>query len=121
MNAATKTHPASTKTECDYLNGWIKIRSHTQKISPKQVNPRGIAGESRRRRRMVKPGDIAGERTSRRMVNSRDIAGTQKKKNGEPQRYSLAMQKKNGEPLRYSWGTQRRKKKKRKKNGEPQR
>ena len=25
----------STKTECDYLNGWIKKRSHTQKAHPK--------------------------------------------------------------------------------------
>ena len=48
----TKTHPACTihaKTECDYLNGWIKQRSHTQNISPKMVNPRDIAGERRRR------------------------------------------------------------------------
>ena len=29
----------STKTECDYLNGWIKKRSHTQKISPKSGEP----------------------------------------------------------------------------------
>ena len=42
----------STKTEYDYLNGWIK------KISPKMVNPRDIAGE-RRRRRMVNPRYIA--------------------------------------------------------------
>ena len=32
--------PRSTKTECDYLNGWIKKWSHTQKISPRMVNPR---------------------------------------------------------------------------------
>ena len=36
--------------ECDYLNGWIKKRSHTQKSHPKMVNPRDIAGECRRRR-----------------------------------------------------------------------
>ena len=41
----------STKTEYDYLNGWIKKRSHTQKSHPKMVNPRDIAGEHRRRRR----------------------------------------------------------------------
>ena len=40
----------STKTECDYLNGWIKKRPHTQKSHPKMVNPRDIAGERRRRR-----------------------------------------------------------------------
>ena len=31
---------ASTKTECDYLHGWIKKPSHTQKSHPKMVNPR---------------------------------------------------------------------------------
>ena len=35
--------------ECDYLNGWIKKWSHVQKISPKMVNTRDIAGERRRR------------------------------------------------------------------------
>ena len=38
------------KMECDYLNGWKKgqnqKRSHTQKISPKMVNPRDIAGNA---------------------------------------------------------------------------
>ena len=58
------------KTECDYLNGWIKKRSHKQNISTKIVNPRDIAGNAEE-------------------VNPRHIAGTQKKKkNGEPQRYS---------------------------------
>ena len=38
-------HAPSTKTECDYLNGWIKKQSHTQKSHPKVVNPRDIAGE----------------------------------------------------------------------------
>ena len=28
-----------TKTECDYLNGWIKKRSHTQKSHPKSGEP----------------------------------------------------------------------------------
>ena len=28
-------HAPSTKTECDYLNGWIKKGSHTQKSHPK--------------------------------------------------------------------------------------
>ena len=35
----------SMKTECDYLNGWIKER----KISPKMVNPKDVAGERRSR------------------------------------------------------------------------
>ena len=35
----------STKTECDYLNGWITKQSHTQKSHPKVVNPRDLAGE----------------------------------------------------------------------------
>ena len=39
----------SMKTECDYLNGWIKKRSHTWKSHPKMVNPRDKAGERRRR------------------------------------------------------------------------
>ena len=43
-------HAPSTKTECDYLNGWIKKWSHTQKSRPKMVNLRDIAGERRRRR-----------------------------------------------------------------------
>ena len=38
-------HAPSTKMECDYLNGWIKKWSHTQKSHPKMVNPRDIAGE----------------------------------------------------------------------------
>ena len=40
----------SMKTECDYLNGWIKKVKYA-KISPKMVNPRDLAGERRRRRR----------------------------------------------------------------------
>ena len=46
-------HAPSTKTECYYLNGWIKKRSHTQKSHPKMVNLRDIAGECRRRRRRI--------------------------------------------------------------------
>ena len=44
-------HAPSTKTECDYLNGWIKKRSHTQKSRPKMVNPRDIAGEWEREKK----------------------------------------------------------------------
>ena len=44
-------HAPSTKTECDYLNGWIRKWSHTQNSHPEMVNPRDIAGERRRRRR----------------------------------------------------------------------
>ena len=37
---ATKTHPACTiHKECDYLNGWIKKWSHTQKSHPKWWAP----------------------------------------------------------------------------------
>ena len=38
----------STKTECDYLYGWIKNESsHTQKkISPKMMKPRDVAGNA---------------------------------------------------------------------------
>ena len=43
----------STKTECDYLNGWIKKRSHTQKSHPKVVNPRDIAGERKKKKKKV--------------------------------------------------------------------
>ena len=32
-------HAPSTKMECEYLNGWIKIRSHTQKSHPKSGEP----------------------------------------------------------------------------------
>ena len=44
-------HAPSTKTECDYLNGWIKKRSHTQKSHPKVVNPRDIAGERKKNKK----------------------------------------------------------------------
>ena len=42
VNAGNKKHTQhapSTKTECDYLNGWIKKRSHTQKSPPKWRTP----------------------------------------------------------------------------------
>ena len=42
-------HAPSTKTECDYLHGWIKKRSHTQKSHPK-VNLRDIAGERKKKK-----------------------------------------------------------------------
>ena len=35
----------STKTECDYLFGWIK-NGHKCKILPKMVNPRDVAGNA---------------------------------------------------------------------------
>ena len=50
-NAGNKKHTqhaSSTKTECDYLNGCIKKRSHIQKLI-RNGEPRDIAGESRRR------------------------------------------------------------------------
>ena len=50
-------HAPSTKTECDYLNGWIKKRSHTvtyAKISPRVVNPRDIAGEREKKNKKQK-------------------------------------------------------------------
>ena len=42
------------KTECDYLNGWIKKRSHTQKSHPKVVIPRDIAGERKKKKKKKK-------------------------------------------------------------------
>ena len=47
-------HAPSTKTECDYLSGWIKKRSHTQKSHPKVVNPRDIAGERKKKKKKKK-------------------------------------------------------------------
>ena len=47
-------HAPSTKTECDYLNGWIKKRSHTQKSHPKVVNPKDIAGERKKKKKKKK-------------------------------------------------------------------
>ena len=49
VNAGNKhtQHAPSMKTECDYLNGWIKKVTYA-KISPQMVNPRDIlhiAGE----------------------------------------------------------------------------
>ena len=53
---ATKTHPARTihEDECDYLNGWIKKPSHTQKSHLKVVNPRDIAGERKKKKKKKK-------------------------------------------------------------------
>ena len=40
QNQQQKTqHAPSTKTECDYLNGWVQKRSHTQKSHPKWRTP----------------------------------------------------------------------------------
>ena len=39
-------HAPSTKTECDYLYGWIKKRSHAQKSHKKKMKPRVIAGNA---------------------------------------------------------------------------
>ena len=44
-------HAPSTKTECDYLNGWIKKQAHTQKSHAKVVNPRDIAGERKKKKK----------------------------------------------------------------------
>ena len=45
MPAAKHTqHAPTTKTECDYLYGWIKNMVTYAKISPTIVNPRNIAG-----------------------------------------------------------------------------
>ena len=38
-------HAPSTKTECDYLNGWIKKTVTYTKISPEMVNHRDLARE----------------------------------------------------------------------------
>ena len=47
-------HAPPTKTEYDYLSGWIKKKkSHTQKKPhPNMVSPRDIAGERKRKRKM---------------------------------------------------------------------
>ena len=41
VNASNKNvlHAPSTKTECDYPNGWIKKQSHAQKSLPKWRTP----------------------------------------------------------------------------------
>ena len=36
----------STKTECDYLNGWIMKKVTYAKSSPKMVNPSDVAGNA---------------------------------------------------------------------------
>ena len=57
MNAGNKNTPSThhpTKTEYDYLNGWIKKRSHTQKSHPKVVNPRDIARECKKKKKKKK-------------------------------------------------------------------
>ena len=42
----------STKTECDYLNGWIKKQSHMQKSHPKVLNP-SVAGEREKEKEII--------------------------------------------------------------------
>ena len=59
-------HAPSTKTECDYLNAWIKKWSHTQKSHPKVVNPRDIAGERKKKKKKKKKKNDRG--------NSRSLA-----------------------------------------------
>ena len=54
-------HAPSTKTDCDYLNGHINKTVTCAKISPQIVNSIDIAGERRRRRRIVNPRDMAGD------------------------------------------------------------
>ena len=39
-------HAPSTKMECDYLNGWIKKWSHTQKSHPKWWTPEILLGNT---------------------------------------------------------------------------
>ena len=53
------------------------------KMSPKQLNPIDVAGERRRRRRIVNPTDLAGEcsiRRRRRIVDPRDLAGERRRR-----------------------------------------
>ena len=74
VNAGNKKHTQhapSTKTECDYLNGWIKKRSHTQKSHPKVVNPRGIAGE-RKKKQNSHPKEFLGEMEIEPMLTPRE-------------------------------------------------
>ena len=46
VNDCITQHAPSMKTECDYLYGWIKNWSHTQKSHPNMVNPRDLAGKA---------------------------------------------------------------------------
>ena len=46
-------HAPSTKTVCDYLNGWIKETDTYAKISPKMVNPRDLAGDTEEEKKIV--------------------------------------------------------------------
>ena len=46
---ATKTHPPSKKTECDYLYGWIKKHDHIQKDLTKMVNPLRYSWEQKKK------------------------------------------------------------------------
>ena len=39
-------HEPSTKTECEYLYGWINKTVTCAKLSQKKVNPRDIAGNT---------------------------------------------------------------------------
>ena len=78
MNAGNKKHTQhapSTKTECDYLNGWIKKRSHTQKSHPKVVNPRDIAGERQKKKKKKKDGSDRSKRVGNADSDSDDDDG----------------------------------------------
>ena len=76
-------HAQSTETECDYVYGWIKSVTYA-KLSPGTGEPQIYSWEGRRRR-MVNPRDIVGERRRRRMVNPRDIAGKAEEEWGTPE------------------------------------
>ena len=56
MNAGNKKHTQhapSTKTECDYLNGWIKKTVTYAKISPKSGEPQRYSWETQKKKKKV--------------------------------------------------------------------
>ena len=74
IKLANSPRHRSTKTECDYLNGWILIKTVTYAtISPKMVIPRDQAGNAEEEERKTRsqytdigliPGKILREKKS---------------------------------------------------------
>ena len=71
-NKVTQRAP-STRTECEYLYGWIKTRLPAQKSHPKWFNSKIKLETEKKKKKEGKAQRYSSQR--RRIVNPRDIAG----------------------------------------------
>ena len=73
---ATKTPSMHHPRRWNVTSSMVGLKNDDiHKNLTKNGEPQRLAGERRRRRRVVNPRDIAGEGRRRRMVNPSDIAG----------------------------------------------